>query len=348
MPRDANHWKVPGCRPVTAFASLVAVGLLMGCSETSLNEAPIVDRSTRQLPSTQTERTTSVEANTAAQDVASGWYTVQKGDTLYHISTTFHCSVQDLARWNGIAEGTALSAGQRLRVRAPGAAPGDTSNSALAAPAESAEASAAEVHAVPMQATGVVETRGLDMAPVGATPVPPKEAAAGSTPPANQNSSTAVPAEATVAPGVAKAGGGESAGGAVAMNLPPAAEKPTASVPWIWPVEGKVSSKFDATHTKGIEITTSEGSKVLAVADGEVSYTGAPRDYGNLVIVRHPDGLLSVYAHTKAILVTQGQAVKRGQAIATAGKADRAEPSLHFEVRRQGVPIDPLELLPPR
>jgi len=339
----------------SALASIATVAILVGCAETSLNEAPIINRSSRPTVSTAPARSASADAGSAAvQEATAGWYTVQKGDTLYHISTLFHCGVQDLARWNGIPETGPLTVGQRLRVRAPPVAGINTEPRAsvgTGASAEPAEPVPAEVHAVPVPLTGTVETHTLEAMPLGANQ--PPAGAAGSTTASNIPPAPPASASRTVSPAqvlsTAKADSGEPAPGAVATNAAPAPERPAASVPWIWPVQGRVIGTFDAVKTKGIEIAAGEGAKILAVADGEVSYTGAPRDYGNLVIVRHPDGLLSVYAHTKTILVTQGQTVKRGQAIATAGSTDSgAQQSMHFEVRRKGVPIDPLELLPAR
>lgn len=340
-----------------ALTLIVATGALFGCAETSLNEAPIIDRSTKPGANVAPVRNTRDESGIlASQESASAWYVVQKGDTLFHISTAFRCSVQDLARWNGIAENAPLTLGQRLRVRAPSTVATNVETRAppvTSVAAEPSEVAPAEVHAVPLAPAGNVETHSLEAAPAGATavqgvavgPVAPSNAPS-PTPPAAAARSPVVPQTAAVAPSTSATQ--QPATGAVAPSPTALAEKPATSVPWIWPVDGRVAGTFDAVHTKGIEIAASDGAKIVAVADGEVSYTGAPRDYGNLVIVRHPDGLLSVYAHTKAILVAQGQTVKRGQAIATAGKTDGGAQNVHFEVRRKGVPIDPLELLPTR
>jgi lipoprotein NlpD len=127
---------------------------------------------------------------------------------------------------------------------------------------------------------------------------------------------------------------------------PPAAA-PTAD--WIWPVNGKVTDKFDEKRNKGIGIAAKEGDPVVASADGQVVYSGSGlRGYGNLVILKHNDDFISAYAHNRQILVKQGQTVKKGQRIAEVGKTDTAQPKLHFEIRRQGKPVDPLAYLPPR
>ena len=351
MPRNASSSRFAGPRGALAWCSVLAVGLLVACAETSLNEAPIIDLSTPPNPSAAPVQNASQGAGgLAGSQAEASWYTVQKGDTLYHLSVAFHCSVQDLARWNGIAENAPLTVGERLRVSAPGAAGGG--GNTLVAPATSTSAEAAEpvpaeVHAVPAPTVVAVEGQSLDSTQpsTGAAPEAPAVAPLASNAPLGTAQEATRPGSSAPATSLQKPAATEPAAPPTAS----VAERPVAaSVPWIWPVDGKVTGTFDPVHTKGIEITTGEGAKILAVADGEVSYTGAPRDYGNLVIVKHPDGLLSVYAHAKSILVTQAQAVKRGQAIATAGKTDGPAPIVHFEVRRKGVPIDPLELLPAR
>lgn len=146
-------------------------------------------------------------------------------------------------------------------------------------------------------------------------------------------------------------------------TLPPAAlpESPPAAKPdgpteaaaaptqWLWPVAGKVIDGFDAPRNKGIDIGGTEGAAVQAAADGEVVHVGsALRGYGNLVIIRHPGDYVTAYGHNRKILVTQGQQVKRGQQIAELGRTDTDRPKLHFEIRHQGKPLDPVKYLPPR
>jgi lipoprotein NlpD len=147
----------------------------------------------------------------------------------------------------------------------------------------------------------------------------------------------AAPAEPSAAPGAV----------ASIPETKPAAPAPTAD--WIWPVNGKVIDKFDEKRNKGIGIAGKEGDPVVASADGQVVYSGSGlRGYGNLVILKHNDDFISAYAHNRQILVKQGQMVKRGQRIAEVGKSDATQPKLHFEIRRQGKPVDPLAYLPPR
>ncbi len=124
---------------------------------------------------------------------------------------------------------------------------------------------------------------------------------------------------------------------------------PSGSLPWLWPTSGKVIETFDDPRNKGIDIAGNEGAPVQAAADGEVVYVGsAVRGYGNLVIVRHSDDFITAYAHNRKVLVAEKQSVKRGQAIAELGRSDADRPKLHFEIRHQGKPVDPLKYLPAR
>lgn len=105
----------------------------------------------------------------------------------------------------------------------------------------------------------------------------------------------------------------------------------------------------DARNIKGLAIAGKAGEPVVAAADGRVVYAGSGlRGYGNLVIVKHNALYLSAYAHNQTLLVKEDQQVKRGQKIAEMGSTDADRVQLHFEIRRQGKPIDPARMLPPR
>jgi lipoprotein NlpD len=118
---------------------------------------------------------------------------------------------------------------------------------------------------------------------------------------------------------------------------------------WTWPANGPVATSFDDVKSKGLAITGKAGDPVFAAADGRVVYAGAGlRGYGNLVIVKHNATYLTAYAHNQALLVKEEQAVRKGQKIAEMGASDAERVQLHFEIRRQGKPIDPAKLLPAR
>lgn len=120
---------------------------------------------------------------------------------------------------------------------------------------------------------------------------------------------------------------------------------------WHWPTSGRVVSRFGSMDgiPTGIGIAGREGQAVEAAADGRVVYAGTGLiGYGQLVIIRHNDTYLTAYGYNRRLLVEQGQAVSRGQKIAEMGLNPARQPRLHFEVRRNGVPVDPLSLLSPR
>ena len=116
-----------------------------------------------------------------------------------------------------------------------------------------------------------------------------------------------------------------------------------------WPANGALNAYFDEIKNKGIDIVGKAGEPVLAAADGKVVYAGSGlRGYGNLIILKHNNTYLSAYAHNQTLLVKEDQSIKRGQKIAEMGNTDSDQVKLHFEVRKQGKPIDPVKMLPPR
>jgi lipoprotein NlpD len=131
-------------------------------------------------------------------------------------------------------------------------------------------------------------------------------------------------------------------------TLPPAVRGDD-DIAWAWPASGSVLKPFDETHSKGLAISGRSGDPVLAAADGRVVYAGSGlRGYGNLVIVKHNATYLTAYAHNQTLLVKEDQNVRRGQKIAEMGSTDADRVQLHFEIRKQGKPVDPAKLLPQR
>ena len=152
--------------------------------------------------------------------------------------------------------------------------------------------------------------------------------------------------------------GKPAAAAPAAAAAAPASAAPAAVVPtrdgdedmaWAWPAAGSVLAGFEEGKQKGLVITGKAGDPVLAAADGRVVYAGSGlRGYGNLVIVKHNNTYLTAYAHNRALLIKEDQTVRRGQKIAEMGSSDADRVQLHFEIRRQGKPIDPARLLPAR
>ncbi len=241
-----------------------------------------------------------------------GYYTVKPGETLIRVGLETGQNWKDIAKWNNIDNINVIESGQVLRVVPPGADP-------------------AAMGARPVVATKV-EPRPLEAKPSSPVVTPPAPAAAPAAVPA--------PAPAPAEPvAIATAPSGAA----------PAPPKEDENVNWMWPASGTVMSTFDEGKNKGVTLNGKLGDPVLASADGRVVYAGSGlRGYGNLVILKHNNTYLTAYAHNQALLVKEDQTVRRGQKIAEMGSTDADRVQLHFEIRKQGKPVDPLKLLPPR
>ena len=135
----------------------------------------------------------------------------------------------------------------------------------------------------------------------------------------------------------------------VAETTPPPREAASDDdVTWAWPV-ASTPAPYNEAKAKGLVFSGKAGEPVLAAADGHVVYANSGlRGYGNLVILKHNAAYITAYAHNQVLLVKEGQNVKRGQKIAEMGSTDADSVQLHFELRKQGKPVDPSRLLPPR
>ncbi len=169
-------------------------------------------------------------------------------------------------------------------------------------------------------------------------------------------SSTVAPAPAAVPAKPAASGAAPAAAAASAASAPtpapapaPVATGPDDDMGFIWPAGGQVLAGFDESRNKGLDIGGKAGDAVHAAADGRVVYSGAGlRGYGNLIILKHNNTYLTAYAHNQALLVKEDQNVRKGQKIAEMGNTDADRVKLHFEIRRQGKPVDPSRFLPSR
>ncbi len=146
---------------------------------------------------------------------------------------------------------------------------------------------------------------------------------------------------------------------AAAKSVTPVTSAKQTSVPmaagqqgkWLWPAPGTLVGVYSSNTSlnKGIDIAGSLGQPIVATANGSVVYAGSGlRGYGELVIIKHNDTFISAYGHNRRLLVKEGQAVKAGQQIAEMGSTGTDQVKLHFEIRRQGKPVDPLQYLPKR
>ncbi|MES2316624.1 MAG: peptidoglycan DD-metalloendopeptidase family protein [Pseudomonadota bacterium] len=300
----------------------LTLGLLSACSS-NLRQAPVVERSavaeSRPVPAAE------------PKDERSS-YTVKRGDTLIGIALDYGQNYRDLAAWNNLANPNDIKVDQVLRV------------------------------APPEQATGV-QTMAVTMPPEAkpvAPPVPKKTAPKAEKRPyseaalaelhknENGNGKPEVkPADKPEAPVVAVARPAPAAAGIAAGSMVTATDDDKMS--WMWPSNGKIVATFDEGKNKGIDIAGRAGQHVMAAGSGKVMYAGSGiRGYGNLVIVKHSNSLLSAYAHNRSITVKEGETVNKGQVIAEMGDSDSESVKLHFEIRQQGKPVDPSRFLPNR
>lgn len=128
-----------------------------------------------------------------------------------------------------------------------------------------------------------------------------------------------------------------------------AAKSPVGSLHWRWPVQGRLLATFKAGDPtrKGIDISGHKSQKIYAAESGKVVYSGSGLvGYGNLIILKHDNKYLSAYGHNSKLLVKEGQQVSQGTVIAEMGQANSGQTMLHFEIRLNGKPIDPLSVLP--
>ncbi|WP_151702809.1 peptidoglycan DD-metalloendopeptidase family protein [Nitrincola alkalilacustris] len=238
-----------------------------------------------------------------------GSYTVVRGDTLYSISWRYGLDYRQVAAWNNIDGRYQIFPGQKLTLLPAG------------------------------QPAAVSATPARTQAPASTTPAQ----AEGSTTPAA--AAPARPAE-------------QTASRPVATPSVPAARPVTTSAPastgpvrWQWPAAGNIIAGFStrADGNKGVDIAGNAGDPVFAASDGRVVYAGSGLlGYGNLVIINHNHQFLSAYAHNSRILVNENDMVKGGEKIAEMGNTGTDRVKLHFEIRQDGKPVDPVRFLPKR
>ncbi len=300
--------------------SLVAAAVLAGCTSGPRRPAPVEDKgSMAQQRGQSPSATPSQPAGDAAARVLPGaenagkpgYYTVRPGDTLIRISLDSGQNWRDIARWNGVTNPNVIEVGQVLRIIPP----------------------AGEAVARPVAPTQVT-----------AQPVAPSGAVGQPLPPASQPKAVEpAQAQATAQP-AQPAQPTQPANGQTPVG-------PDDDIAWSWPTPGNTSviAGFDEARNKGLDIGGKAGDPVFAAADGRVVYAGAGlRGYGNLVILKHNNTYLTAYAHNQTLLVKEDQTVRKGQKIAEMGSTDADRVKLHFEIRRQGKPVDPARFLPAR
>ena len=299
--------------PVTTYMKhavlALAIGLLAACAGPA-GMVPIDDRSRG--------------GQRAEPPPASGLHTVSRGETLYQIAFRYGKDWKSVAAANGLRQPFTISPGQRLRV----------------GPARSYTPSPSEPRTT--ESIGLRTT--VRPAGTAARPAP--------TPPAAAPRATPQ----TTPPAVASRPSTPAASPAPRPSTTPATPAPVAKVPanvagWNWPADGPLISRFQSNGSlnKGIDIAGEMGQPVKAAANGAVVYAGRGLiGYGDMIIIKHDQTYLSAYAHNSRLLVKEGDQVKAGQTVAEMGSSGTDRVKLHFEIRRQGKPVDPLSYLPKR
>ena len=255
-------------------------------------------------------------------------HVVKRGETLVSIALQYGLDYRELAAWNSITNFNVIGVGQVLVLAAPsGSAPVAVGPVAtpLVGPGP------------PIEARPLANTENAKVEPRGQK-VPFSERALGQLSAPDPGARTGAP---PAVPPVAMA---PVPAPTPEPDRPPGTD--SEDVDWTWPVKGKVISAFTEAG-KGIDIAGRKGAPVVAAASGRVVYAGAGlRGYGKLVIIKHNNTWLSAYAHNDNLLVKEQQDVRKGQKIAEMGATDADQVKLHFEVRRQGKPVDPAKVLP--
>ncbi len=312
----------------------LAISLLGLAACTAPAPAPVSDRT--QPPRAAAKPEPARPATPQLAPSTNGLHTVQRGDTLYAIAFANGLDYREIAEWNRLESPDRIQVGQVLRLTAP---PGAVEIIPLDDEAPSERSLAGEAPGErPLEAPALLREPQAVLLPYSE---------------ANWATVSAAPAApAAVAPAAKPA--------PMVATAPPAAPAPTPVAPastastaakggWLWPAEGTLAGRFGAAGGKGIDIAGQRNTPVLAVAPGKVVYSGSGlRGYGRLLIVKHAGEYLSAYAHNETILVKEGDTVTAGQKIALMGDSDADRVKLHFEIRRYGKPLDPLNYLPER
>jgi len=245
-----------------------------------------------------------------------GYYRVRKGDTLHAIAFNLSLDWRDIASWNHIASPYIIYPDQELRMSRP------RPLTSSAQPETSTSSSRSGSQPQPSSST-VQDISRQDAARTTALKTPQSTTTSTYKPPTS-TASTYKPSSSAAKDDPSK---------------------------WLWPANGRIISNFKANDPSrnGIEIGGKEGQAISATAAGEVVYSGNGLiGYGELIIIKHSDRLLSAYAHNRKRMVSEGQKVKAGAQIAEMGRNERNQALLHFEIRVNGTPSNPLNYLPAR
>ena len=319
---------------------MVVVATLTACSAT--RPAPVSDARPAAAPKdAQTEIKPALAPVQAAAPVETlKVHTIQKGDTLISVALANGLDYRELAAWNNIENPNVIKLGETLRLTAPGSTLDPAQTAAGGQPQPGSPVTS------PLIITPVPTAISAPLANSDKFKTEPKATKL----PYTDQAYARLSAEAAAIAPVVPVGAVASVALPAPASLPPPVPSASDDVDWAWPIQPVPKGKIIAMFTdvgKGIDISGSKGTPVLASAPGKVVYSGAGlRGYGRLVIIKHNATWLSAYAHNEKILVAEGEDVKKGQKIAEMGSSDAEEVKLHFEIRKQGKPLDPMQFLP--
>ncbi len=354
--QHSKHW----------FAATLTTAVLAGCSSMAQQAAPV--ESARPAPvaavttankaaitppadvavATPYKSSGSIVAKPATSGAGEKTHIVQPGENLFRISLNNGLKYKDVAAWNNLPD-TGIKVGQVLRLTPPGTQDSQTPPAA-ATPQESTAVAQPQQKVVVESGTPVASSKNYPKA----LKLPYTEEAAKTLAQQSEGSTAkkTVPVKMgnASAPAVQSDKKDSSTPAAISENKNKIEEKsqPAVSedaVAWAWPTEGKLIRGYSDSN-KGVDISGRAGQSVIAAGDGKVVYSGnGLRGYGKLIIIKHNKTFLSAYAHNSQLLVKEGQSVKKGQKIAEMGNTDADQVKLHFEIRRFGKPVDPMQYL---
>ena len=322
--------------------ALLGVSLLFaGCA--SQEPAPIQQGASVALPTGR--NLPSKRPSAPADDKPPAVYRVVAGDTLYGIAWRFGLDARDIGRWNHIDDFNRIFVGQKLTLQSESGVPSPLPSAVVVAKTSPQPAPGAMRPLAP-----VPEIKPLPPSPVPAKSEPASPELEADAAPA-KTAATQVPPPGTKADNPAPPPAPEpaSAPAPVTAQSGDDATRSAGGIAWRWPANGKRRSTVAATGAAGLDILGARGQPVYAAAEGQVVYSGnGLRGYGQLIIIKHSDAFLSAYAHNDKLLVGEGSKVKSGQQIAAMGDSEADEVMLHFEIRKGGKAVEPLQFLPGR
>ena len=327
-----------GYRPLMLLGWMLAIAGCANNYDAPIEQKPALPSASR--PTAQGSVRTPASRLAERDRPTPAVHVVASGDKLLTIAWRYGLDVRDLIRWNQITNPDLIVVGQSLRLRPltpPPLVSSRASGASLAARAANTPLPASTAGREATAATSAASRAGPLPSPAL---VPPN----GATPnPATTATSTTKP----VVESATSSASGQSDDNKADLSDDVAAAKE--GVRWMWPTQGNVSAADIGAASKGIDIRGARGQAVKAAAAGAVVYSGSGlRGYGELIIIKHNDTFLSAYAHNEVRLVQEGRHVAAGESIARMGNSDTSDVMLHFEIRRNGKAIDPLQYLPNR